>query len=298
MAAMLPLRCLSTLLVATLCTASLAAQSHARLVPNTERPLTAETTAGALGVGPLLTRLQRPGEAPVGLQQIADRQRILLATTAASLEVDATTGQIDNEIAQARELENYLTSRRARQIDLLNLASLAIGGSLGTASAALGFTPHLRASGVTGIISGVSTTTLSVIGLRVGPGGKQVLDAHSNMLSKLFDLPSDPNDFYPPLIARFMDSPAPNDPDNLSRRARLIQSWEKLGRIPPPGSPHRAEKITRLASIPQQNTSLSIGDLEDRTAMLYDLRARITYEKRDLAILLDAVLANPVPGQP
>lgn len=273
-------------------------ESHARLVPNTESPLSAETTARALGVSPVLASLQASTNSPGSLQQLADRQRILLAATAASLEVDATTGQIDNEIAEARELQSYLVGRRTRQIDLLNLASLAIGGSLGTASAALGFTPHLRASGVVGIVSGVSTTTLSLIGLRVGPGGKDVLLARSNMLSRLFDLPSDPNDFYPPLIAQFMNAPAPNDPDNLSRRDRLVLSWEKLGRIPPPGSPKRQEKLARLASVPQQNSSLSIGDLEDRAAMLYDLRARITYEKRDLAILLNSINASPATPQP
>ncbi len=294
---MLPLPRL-TLLFAMVAT-SLHAQTHAHLVPNTERPLSAETTARALGVSPLFIHLQQEPKSPADLQQIADRQQILLAATAASLEVDAATGQIDNEIAEARELESYLNGRRTRQIDLLNLASLAIGGSLGTASAALGFTPHLQTSGVVGIISGVSTTTLSIVGLRVGPGGKDVLQAHSNMLSRLFDLPADPNDFYPPLIAQFMNSPAPNDPDNLSRRDRLVLSWEKLGRIPPPGSPRRQEKIARLASIPQQNTSLSIGDLEDRAAMLYDLRARITYEKRDLAILLDSLATgSPSTLQP
>lgn len=118
------------------------------------------------------------------------------------------------------------------------------------------------------------------------------------MLSKLFDLPSDPNDFYPPFVVSFMASPAPNDPDGISRRDRLVQTWEKLGRIPPPASDKRAVKLARLASIPQANTSLSIGDLDDRQAMLYDLRARIMYVKRDLSILLSSIPATPPSSAP
>ena len=276
----------------------LLAQNHPNLAADTELPLSAEQTATALGITDLFHRIQRSEIIPGPTSEkdrwdlLSARQELLFAVNAASLQVDATTGQIDDEISEARELQNYLNARRARQIDLLNLASLAIGGSLGTASAALGLTPHVRASGVTGIISGSSITTLSVIGLHVRKGGKDTLEARSNMLSKLFDLPSDPNDFYPPFVASFMASPAPNDPERISRRDRLVQAWEKLGRIPPPGSEKRSAKLDRLASIPKAHTSLSIGDLDDRQAMLYDLRARIMYVKRDLAILLAAVPAT------
>ena len=276
----------------------LLAQNHPNLAADTELPLSAEQTATALGITDLFHRIQRSEIIPGPTSEkdrwdlLSARQELLFAVNAASLQVDATTGQIDDEISEARELQNYLNARRARQIDLLNLASLAIGGSLGTASAALGLTPHVRASGVTGIISGSSITTLSVIGLHVRKGGKDTLEARSNMLSKLFDLPSDPNDFYPPFVVSFMASPAPNDPERISRRDRLVQAWEKLGRIPPPTSEKRSAKLDRLASIPKANTSLSIGDLDDRQAMLYDLRARIMYVKRDLAILLAAVPAT------
>ena len=291
-----PLTCL-LLFASLLAPTHLFPQDHSELATDTELPLSAEQTAATLGIADLFHRIQRSETSPASgpssekerWELLSARQELLFAVNAASLQVDATTGQIDDEISEARELQNYLNGRRARQIDLLNLASLAIGGSLGTASAALGLTPHVRASGVTGIISGSSITTLSVIGLHVRKGGKDTLEARSNMLSKLFDLSSDPNDFYPPFVVSFMASPAPNDPEHISRRDRLVQAWEKLGRIPPPGSEKRPAKLDRLASIPKANTSLSIGDLDDRQAMLYDLRSRIMYIKRDLSILLSSV---------
>lgn len=273
----------------------LTAVSHAQLRPGPdsvpEPPLAVEQTAELLGARDALQTLRQPA-ASTENAQLAAQGRILALVTAASLEVDATTGQIDNEIAEAQELQNFLTSRRQREIDLLNLASFGIGGTLGTASAALGLTPHTQASGVLGIVSGTSITALSALGLHIQPGGKAILEAHSNMLSYLFDLPPEPNNFYPSVVADFMSHPAPNE--SVSRKQHLIDAWIKFGRIPSPATEKGRLKIARLSSIPPQNTRLSIADLDDREAMLYDMRARVMYLKRDLALLMRAA-AQPRP---
>lgn len=184
-----------------------------------------------------------------------------------------------------------------RTIDLLNLASLAIGGSVGTASAALGLTEHRRASGAFGVIAGSSTATLSVLGLAVHSRGSGTLDVPSNMLARLFALPGDPNNIYPSTVARFMTSAAPNDPDHLTRQERLIATWIKLGRVPPLDTPRGHAKILRVASRPGDNVKLSIGDLDDRQAMLYDFRARLSFMKRDLAALLEGLPRDPMPSE-
>ena len=228
-------------------------------------------------------------------EAMALNQHIVLGVTTASLQLDATMGEIDAEIAETRELANYLTARRQRTIDLLNLASLGIGGSIGTASASLGLTEHAQASGVLGVIAGSSTTALSVVGLHVRSGGRDKLDVPSNMLARIFDLPGDPNNIYPEDVARFMNTPAPNDPDGMTRRQRLIHTWVKAGRIPAPATPNGRKKIARIASRPGDNARLSIGDLDDRQAMLYDFRARLTFMKRDLAALLEQLYALPMP---
>jgi len=46
------------------------------------------------------------------------------------------------------------------------------------------------------------------------------------------------------------------------------------------------EKIDHLTSQPSEQLQLSIDDFEDRAAMLQDVRARISYLKRDLGALL------------
>ncbi len=75
-------------------------------------------------------------------------------------------GQIDAEIAETRELENYLGGRRDSKVDLVNLISVGIGGVTGTASSALGLTVHDHAAAVIGIVGGTATTALAMVGLR------------------------------------------------------------------------------------------------------------------------------------
>jgi hypothetical protein len=284
----------------TLVAASAVAQSRPKFAVDDESTSTPEQTCRTINALPVYHRLQTLsgmkdfGSSP---EFVAVEERMMLEVTTASLQVDATMGEIDAEIAETRELQNYLSARRQKTIDLLNLASLAIGGSVGTASAALGLTEHSRASGVLGVVAGSSTTALSVIGLRVSHTGNGSLDVPSNMLARIFDLPGDANNIYPRDVARFMDSPAPNDPDKLTRQQRLIQIWTKVGRIPAIDTPQGKAKAVRMASRPGDNVKLSIGDLDDRQAMLYDFRARLSFMKRDLAELLAGLPRGPVPDE-
>ncbi len=269
------------------------AQQRPRFDTSTEAIMPADQTARLIGALPYLQRLQQRQPATVNpYETLAFRQQVLLQVTTASLQLDATMGEIDVEIAETRELQNFLAARRQRTIDLLNLASIGIGGSVGTASAALGLTTHTRASGVLGVIAGSSTSALSVVGLGVRNSGHGELDVPSNMLARLFNLPGDPNNIYPAVIANFMESSAPGD--DLTRTQRLLQVWVKVGRIPSPESPAGRQKIARLASRPGDHVTLSIGDLDDRQSMLYDFRARLSFLKRDLAALLDGMPGSPL----
>jgi hypothetical protein len=277
--------------------ASTHAQSRPKFATDDEQLLTADETAKGLDLLPALQRLRTLANASdTGheLQYLRLQQRIVLDVTTASLQVDETMGEIDAEISETRELQSYLEGRRQKTIDLLNLASFAIGGTVGTASGALGLTAHSRASGVLNVISGSSITALSAIGLHFRTTGSGTLDVPSNMLAHVFATPNDPNNVYPPVVEKFMGSPAPNDPDKLTRQQRLIKKWTDLGRIPAPDSPRGTAKITRVTSRPGDNTRVSIGDLDDRQAMLYDFRARLSFMKRDLAALLEALPREPL----
>ena len=90
---------------------------------------------------------------------------------------------------------------------------------------------------------------------------------------------------------------AANDEDGLSRQDRLIHNWVEIGRIPDPKSARGQEKIDRLTSLPGEKIKQSISDLEDRQAMLYDLRVRLNYMKLDLAILLASLPTIKLPAE-
>ena len=104
--------------------------------------------------------------------------------------------------------------------------------------------------------------------------------------------PAEPVDTYPPAVWSFLNAVAPTDPDHFTRLQRLIHTWIEVGRIDPPDTPKGAEKLERVTSAPAGHLKQTIDDLDDRQAMLGDLRAKLSFMKRDLAILL-SVLHNP-----
>ncbi len=79
----------------------------------------------------------------------------------------------------------------------------------------------------------------------------------------------------------------------LTRKEQLLQTWVQVRRI---DSLSSTEKIDRLTSQPSESLKLTIDDFEDRGAMLQDVRARISYLKRDLGALLASLPA--VSAQP
>lgn len=257
-------------------------------------PLSAEQTAKVIGLLPLFSRAKQLGDTsnPSNrLELVSLQQQILIRVTAASLQVETATGQIDAEIAQTRELENYLINRRNSRVDRLGLLNLGIGGTIGIGSSALGFTDHDLAASVTGIVAGGTTIALSIWELRLQRGEARRLETPSNMLSEVFARPAAASNMYPPVVSSFMHAIPPDDEEGLSRQDRLIQSWVQVGRIPPPDSAKGREKIDRLTSIRGQGTRLSIDDLDDRQAMLFDLRVRLKYIQQDLAALLLSIPA-------
>jgi hypothetical protein len=92
-----------------------------------------------------------------------------------------------------------------------------------------------------------------------------------------------PDSHYPATIWSFLNESAPNSPAAATRKQQLVQTWIQVNRIDSLAS---MDKIQRLTSQPSELLKLTIDDLEDRAAMLQDVRARISFLKRDLAALI------------
>jgi hypothetical protein len=216
-------------------------------------------------------------------------QHITEQVMAASLQVDATLAQIDNEVTRANEVRGYLADRRDRAVSRANLVSVLVGGAVGATSSGLQLSSSLTkpAAGV-GIGAGTLSAGLALAGIHEEKGKTSEFDFESNMLAEFFDRPTLPNSRYPETIWIFLNQLSPSGPAGLTREQQLLQTWVQVKRI---DSLSSTGKIDRLTSQPSQNQRLTIDDFEDRGAMLQDVRARISYLKRDLGALLESLPA-------
>jgi hypothetical protein len=270
--------------------ASFAVATWAQTVESRPVPVTPESTAELIKVTSEIRQLQKlsASTAPADRWQILWlHQHISERVMAASLQVDATLAQIDNEIARANEVRGYLADRRDRAVSRANLLSVLVGGAVGATSSGLQLSSNLTkpAAGV-GIGAGTLSAGLALAGIREQKGKSSPFDFESNMLAEFFDRPTLPNSQYPATIWIFLNEIGPSGPAGLTRKEQLLQTWVQVKRI---DSLSSADKIDRLTSQPSENLHLTIDDFEDRGAMLQDVRARISYLKRDLGALLTSL---------
>ena len=141
--------------------------------------------------------------------------------------------------------------------------------------------------------AGTLSAGLALTGIHEQRGKTSPFDFDSNMLAEFFDRPTLPNSQYPATIWTFLNETSPYGPAGLTRKEQLLQTWVQVKRIDSLAS---KDKIDRLTSQPSEALMLTIDDFEDRGAMLQDVRARISYLKRDLGTLLASLPA--VTGQP
>ena len=232
--------------------------------------------------------------APAGSAQqwtiLALHQRVYERVMIVQLQVDATTASIDNEIARSAEVRGFLSDKRDRSVTRANLFSSLFGGGLGAASAGLQLsTRQTNATVATGIAGGAISSGLAVYGIHAQRGASRELDAESNMLAEFFDRPELPTSHYPRVIWSFLSEVAPTDPDHLTRRDRLLRTWLELKRLDSPATPSGQTKIQHVTSSPGEHLRLTIDDFDDRMAMLQDVRAKLSFLKRDLAALLTSL---------
>jgi hypothetical protein len=250
-----------------------------------------ESVEGLVGVSSQVSRLRELATNRGSVGGHVDRWEILWLhqhiserIMAASLQVDATIAQIDNEIATADEVHDYLSDRRDRTVNRANLFGILLGGGLSATSSVLQLSTNLdKASGAVDIAGGSASVGFALIGIHAQKGGSARFDFNSNMLAEFFDRPMLPTSQYPATVWAFLNEPSPTSPEHLTRKAQLLKTWVVVQRI---GSLSNADKIDRVTSQPSEMLKLSIDDLEDRAAMLQDVRARISFLKRDLGNLL------------
>lgn len=284
--------CLWAIFMGGLCAAGLLAFSvtvAAQVAPKemqTKQP-DMESVEGLVGVSSEVSRLKELATSRGAVDRweiLWLHQHISERIMAASLQVDATIAQIDNEISIADEVHGYLSDRRDRTVNRANLLGILLGGGLSATSSVLQLSTNLdTASSALDIAGGSASVGFALMGIHAQKGGSAPFDFNSNMLAEFFDRPTLPTSQYPATVWAFLNEPSPTSPEHMTRKAQLLKTWVVVQRI---GSLSNADKIDRVTSQPSEMLKLSIDDLEDRAAMLQDVRARISFLKRDLGNLL------------
>lgn len=255
--------------------------------------LGAQEVASEIGVTPLIEQLYRLPEPDrsaggvMSLTALSLRQEITEAVLGTSLEVDGIIAEIDNELAQITAIRSDLEARRDHAIGINTVANIIAGGATGVVGTALQFknsTANLgNGIGVAG--AGISTL-LSLIGLRQQRGGHKTLGVAPNLLARLFDKKPEFHSDYPDEVWTYLNAVPPAESGTDTRRALLIKRWVEGGRIEPIDTQKGQAKIELLTSSISQQRSLTIDLLNDRSAMLADVRAQVSLMKRDLSKLM------------
>jgi len=252
--------------------------------------------ARQLGLMPQIERLYRLPESERGsgtvmsLEALSIRQDITEAVMACSLEVDGVTAEIDGELSQVVAIRDQLESRRDHALTLNTIANIVASGFGGIVGTALQFNNSTANLGnAIGVIGAGVSTALSLIGLRQQRGGKGSLGVAPNLLAKLFDKKPEFHSDYPPEVWTYLNAVPPSDTRNETRRALLIKRWTDLNHIDTAATPKAQRKIDLLTSSISQQNQLTIDLLNDRAAMLADVRAVVSLMKRDLSKLVLAL---------
>jgi hypothetical protein len=263
----------------------------------------AEQVAKILGISQQVadTRgLQK--QAPCGstptVEELMMRQQVLETVEAASLKVDGVLAELTNERAHLSELSVALQARRDRAVNLANIANLITGTGLGIVVNSLQFSNSTANVGdAIGVGSGVASTALSLVAMRLQRGPQGSAGRIPNMLAPLFGKPGELNSYYPPEVMEYLESvPADETAGAGSRLEQLMTEWRQDGRLGPAGSPKTDQQIARLTSSLDDKTKLSIDDMGARMAMLADVTGRVGLMKRDLADLMLSVRGPRVCG--
>jgi len=273
-----------------------------------ELPLSPEAAQIAEGIGvvPLLDELGREHAAgsPTSLESLAVRQEITEKILAASLDIDSVNAIIDSEVDQLRSIRADLQAKRDKAQNIINIASIVTGSAFGAVTSALQFKPStVNLGNGIGVAGGAGSVVLSLIGIHKLGGGRRALGDSPRMLARFFGrqpaameaIPS----VYPDEVWSYLNSPAPGQlspsPSNsaqsniVTRREQLIAKWRAEGRIQQDTSPKSERRLESMSGNISQARKLNISDLDNRVAMLLDVRASVSQMKRGLSEIVRAL---------
>lgn len=251
--------------------------------------------AKSLGILPQLNQLQdrKRYAAPADAEVTALRLELIESILTASYEARRVVNRIEGEMAQANEVNTYLTEQRDRNVRLNTYVNFISGGFTRIASGTLGLAGanHISADTIV-VLEGVIQTSLASWGVYQLRGEKRLeRSGGGNMLAPIID-PSQPTaSNYPPSVWNYLNTVPASAKNQLTRRELLVDHWYNNG-LYLMHSRHRmtdAERLQHVSGTNRVSFKLTNELLQDRMAMLADLKTVVAAMDDNLLELLQSM---------
>ncbi len=220
------------------------------------------------------------------------RQEITETILASTIDLRVVIAHIDEEGSTYSGLKAYLEDRRDRAIRRNTTANFLSNGALTMASNGWeippGETPETIGAMI-GAVAGGVTTGISAWALKINGGEKRSAQTAPNMLAKFFNQPTDTNHDYPKEIWRFLTDAQPLSPNRESRKEKLLKRWIENKRVEQINTPQGKQRLALLCGTVPQVKSVTIDLLDDRVAMLADVKATVSLMFAQLLELMRAI---------
>lgn len=211
-----------------------------------------------------------------------------------NLEVDYVLAVIDGEQNKFNEILTEMVAKRDKNVWLSTVLSQWSNGILWATSSSFGIgtaaNPQLAVpEGIIGIFAGIIPTALALRSLRQMKGEKRELLGYPNMLAPVFERGTDDEAFYPVSVWNWLNQVPAKGDASKTRRQILIEKWKKSDFIYDAKKPNAEEHLAALTGTLGQRKEMTISLLQNRQAMLVDLRTEVMQLKRALLELISAV---------
>jgi hypothetical protein len=257
----------------------------------------AAQVAEEIGVASLMGQLSNARAAGSGasLDSLMARQEITEKVLGASLDIDSVNAVIDSEVEQIRGIRADIQAQRAKAQNIINIASILTGGVAGAITSAMQFKPStVNLGNGIGVGGGAGSVVLSIVGMRM-QGGRRPLGDSPRMLARFFGRQPNATEaipsVYPEEVWVYLNSASPSQTNIATRREQLILKWRREGRIKQDASATSERRIESLSSSLSEVRKMSISDLDNRVAMLLDVRATVSLMKRGLSEIVRGLSA-------
>jgi hypothetical protein len=262
----------------------------------------AREIADIAGITPLLVHLEKTQAyistlpdsetSETSLKSISAKQKLLYLRLALNtsiqslnLQINATRGTIEATIAQADGLRAYITEQRNRITHRNTQVNLVSGGITKMVGFGIALAPN---------ITSIPTNVLEVFDGGV-QFGLSTLALHEQHREKLLEhgVPTLLESFlenrtlgqFPQSIWTYLSHPPIGGSTTYSRRQLLIKTWQDTG-ILPKTNRHAVKAQT------QETQQLTVDLLDQRLAMLYDLKSVVSQMHTELMELSNSILKS------